>query len=758
MSFSSNNSSEGRVAASRHELDHKGHEDSPGEVQFSDVIRVLRRRSKVIAGSILVFVVIGALYCTLKTRRYSAVCQLAVYPEGADALSLGDLASGISGVGFDEKLGTQIQILKSKSLAWAVISDLRMDRSVAFAGHRSYFMRSVNVGAAPANIGDTPQARRNQLLELFAASLTVDSVPRTQAVEISFRSSDPILAREVVNHLTAAYSRRNFVTRFDNTMKASDWLTAQLVKLKSKVETEQANLSKFQRDTGIFGIDENNNLVLAKLDELSKELTEAEADRIVKEAKYRVAQSGNPELIGTLVPDSVLPVLRQQEADIKNELARASAEYGPRYPKVIQLTSQLQQVQEALHSEVGNIQERFRTDYQASSDTAKQFRAAFEDQKNQANQMSEGLGKYGIMKREAEAGSELYEDLTAKLQEAAVLASLKATSIDVIDSATTPTSPAEPDIPLTLMLSVILGAGMGLALAFLSEVLDTHLHSPDEIEQISGCPLLGVIPHIGKAGVKRQGERQPFKVIPPGADLGAKSGPALNHDSSFVVYLRPNSQTAEAFRTVRTAIMLASAGTPPRTILVTSALPGDGKSTISANLAATFTQTGARVLLIDADLRRGVIAKTSRIGVTFGLSGSLTGGGDWRTAVEASPEIPNLFILQAGIRPPNPAELLGSSEMSALIEQARAEYDHVVVDSPPVLAVTDSLVLGKRVDAVLVVARVGVTPRANIRRAAVALRSLDVPVIGVLVNDVGTGNAYYGYASKSYNGYYSDPE
>ena len=247
-----------------------------------------------------------------------------------------------------------------------------------------------------------------------------------------------MLAQEIVNHLVSAYTQRTFMTRYNDTMKASDWLSGQLAQLKSEVEESQSKLSKFQKQTGIFGTDENDNLVLSKLDDLSKELTDAEADRIVKEAKYRVAQSGNPELIGTIVPDSVLPVLRGQEADLKEQLAQANSEYGPHYPKVIQLGNQLAQVEKSLQTEIADIQERFHTDYQVSAGTEKQLRTAFDQQKQQAYDMSAGLDQYGILKREMESGNDLYEDLLKKLKEAGVVASLKAATVDVIDPATAP--------------------------------------------------------------------------------------------------------------------------------------------------------------------------------------------------------------------------------------------------------------------------------------------------------------------------------
>jgi succinoglycan biosynthesis transport protein ExoP len=468
------------------------------EISLSDLIRVLRRRKHIILISVAVVLLLGALYCALKTRRYEATADLAINPEGSDALDMGDITASLGGggLGFDQKLETQVRILKSDSLAWTVMSGLRLDQQPAFAGyHKWIFWGPYIVPPAPGNIEQTSAERRNQLLAGFRQTLTVQTIARTQAVEITFRSPSATLAREIVNHLVTAYTERTFMTRYNDTMKASDWLSGQLVQLKSAIEKSQSQLARLQRQTGIFGSDENDNLVLSRLNDLSKELTDAEADRIVKEAKYRIAQSGNPELLGNIVPDSVLPVLRGQQADLKTQLAQADAEYGPRYPKVIQLNDQLAEVEESLKTEIANIQERFHTDYEASAGAERELRSAFDAQKQQALNMSEGLDQYGILKREVESGNDLYEDLLKKLKEAGVVASLKAATVDVIDPATLPTRPVEPDVPLVLALSLLLGLAAGVACTFAAENLDNLIRSSEEVEILTGVPLFpGVSP------------------------------------------------------------------------------------------------------------------------------------------------------------------------------------------------------------------------------------------------------------------------
>lgn len=727
------------------------------EITLSDLIRVLRRRKQIIFTSVALVFLLGVLYCALKTRRYEAIADLAINPEGSDALDMGDITASLGGggLGFDQKLETQVRILKSDSLAWTVIGALRLDKQPTFAGKRKFaFFGPYSVGDAPDQVEQTGPQRRNELLARFRGALTVQTITRTQAVEITFRNADPNLAREIVNDLVSAYTQRTFMTRYNDTMKASDWLSGQLVQLKSTIQESQAKLSQLQKKTGIFGTDENDNLVLSRLSDLSKELTDAEADRIVKEAKYRVAQSGNPELLGIIVPDSVLPVLRGQQADLKTQLAQANSEYGPQYPKMIQLKSQLTQVEQSLQTEIADIQERFRTDYEVSAGAEKQLQSAFDGQKQQAYKMSEGLDQYGILKREVESGNDLYEDLLKKLKEAGVVASLKAATVEVIDPATLPTKPVEPNTSLVLALSILLGLAAGIACTFAAESLDNLIRSPEEVEVLTGAPLFGMIPHIkGMVPHNEPGRLKSSRHEGSPPWDGSKQG-------SLVTVLRPNSQASEGFRSLRTALLLASAGTPPKTVLIASALPGEGKTTVSMNIAAALTQRSARVLLVDADLRRGVLAERLEMAKNPGLSGSLTGAANWRDVIEALPNAPNLFVLQAGPRPPNSAELLGSAQMYELLEEWKSEYDHVIIDSAPCLVVTDAVLIAQKTDVVLLVSRLAVTPRRALHRASELLQSGEGRLTGIVVNDVRVAEHYYGYGYGygygKYHGYYTE--
>jgi capsular exopolysaccharide synthesis family protein len=702
-----------------------------------------------VIGATLFALLLGVAYCILATRRYQASTYMVINPEGSNAMDLGDLTArlGGGGLGFDERVATQIRVIQSQSLAWTVIKDLRLDKAPSFAGHRKYgLFGPLVLDKVPEDIESVNPGRHNSLISAFQNSLKVDVVPHTQEIQVSFLSSDPAVAREVVNHLTAAYQQRVFTTRFDDTLKASDWLSERLADLKRSIEDSQAKLATFEKQTGIIGTDENDNLVLSRLDALSKEVTDAEADRIVKEAEYRVAQTGDPDKIATIAPNTLVTSLRLQQEQLKAQLASLNQEFGAKYPKVLQLEDQLKQTNQSLSAEILNTQEHFRSQYEISAGAEAKIDKAFEDQKQKAYALSAGLDQYGIMKREVQAGSDLYEDLQKRIKEAGVIASLSAPTVDVIDVANLPTSPVSPKTSVVILLSLIGGLGLGGGLALAADALDNVVRNTDEMEALAGIPLWGYIPNL--------------------RDRSKKKLEATKTDPhSLVVQTRPKSYPSEAFRAVRTSILLASAGAPPKTILISSSVPAEGKTTISTNIAAALAQSGTQVLLVDADLRNGRL--NSRIGVpsSEGLSSSLAGVRSWRDFVEPVPDCPNLFCLPAGTPPPNSAELLGSEHMREQINEWKQEYGHVVIDSPPCLLVTDAVLLARWMDAVLLVTRVGTTPRRGLQHAVrLLLQSVETHSFGLIINDVsGSSGAYgygygYGHGSGAYPGYFSETE
>jgi succinoglycan biosynthesis transport protein ExoP len=541
-------------------------------------------------------------------------------------------------------------------------------------------------------------------------------------------------------------------------MQTSDWLQKQLTDLQIKVESSQEKLVHYQKEHEILGIDEKQNIITAKLDELNKELTAAESERMTKQSVYDLVQSGDADTIAAAATDnataqtngsSLLEKLREQQADLKIQVALLNTQFGPAYPKLVQLNSQLKEVGTQIQGEMKKIVARVRGDYMAAVQRESLLKAAMERQKQDANQLNESAIQYSILKRDLETNRTLYEGLLEKLKEAGVTAGLRSNNIRPIDLARVPESPIEPNVPRNMAFALAMGLSTGIGLAFLLDAVDNTVRTPEQAEVISSLPSLGLIPLGSKTAAQlTKGQRLAVTSSKEAVELVTQS--------------RPQSQMAESYRALRTSLLLTSLGAPPKIILVTSALPQEGKTTTSINTAIVLAQKGTRVLLIDADLRRPSIHKTLGMGPRTGLSNVLTGNATLQQAILRSPLLPNLSILCAGTPPPNPAELVASNEMKNVLTELRDQYDHIVIDTPPTLSVTDAVVMSPRADAVVLVIRSGQTTKQALRRSRDILMQVNARVAGVLLNAVDLDSPdyyyYYEYQGKYGHRYYREDD
>jgi capsular exopolysaccharide synthesis family protein len=601
-------------------------------------------------------------------------------------------------------------------------------------------------------------ARTSAVLANFKGSLQVSLIPNTRIIEIRYRSPDKNIAARVVNTLANTYVEQNFKTRFESTMQASDWLSKQLVDLQIKVETSQEKLVKYQKEHEILGIDEKQNITTAKLDELNRELTSAESARMEKESIYHLVQSGDSDSIaaaanvdgaarGSSANSALLEKLREQQVDLKIQVAQLSTQFGSSYPRLAQLNSQLKEVDAQIQTEMRKVAARLRGDYLAAVQRESMLRSALEQQKQEANKLNESAIEYSLLKRDVDANRTLSEGLLEKLKEAGVTAGLRSNNFRIVDVARVPTAPSGPNLLRNLAFALALGLSTGIGLAFLLESMDNTVRTPEQAQTISALPSLGMIP-LGSRSTRELGSREKLAL--------ASSKEAVE----LVTKSRPRSQMAESYRALRTSLLLTFAGGPPKVILVTSALPEEGKTTTSVNSAIVLAQKGTRVLLIDADLRRPSIHKTLGMGPKLGLSNVLTGTATLAQAIIPSTILPELFVLPAGTPPPNPAELLASAKMKDILTELRKDYDHIVIDSPPTLSVTDAVVMSTGADAVVLVIRSGHTTKPALRRARDILLQVNARVCGVLVNAVDLSSPdyyyHYEYQGKYGRGYYQE--
>ncbi len=715
-----------------------------------EYLRVLIKRKWLVVACVFGIFAAVAIASLRQTPVFDAVGRIAVNKSDSNLVNFKDSVP-VMDYYDPTDLDTEVRILQSDLLALQVIRQLNLDKRAAYGGESA--PKLPNLVADPLQ---NDSAHVSALLGGFKGNLHVALIPNTRIIEIHYRSTDPQLAANAVNTLAATYVEQNFKTKFESTMQASDWLSKQLVDLQMKVETSQEKLVQYQKQHEILGTDEKQNIITAKLDELNKELTAAESDRMQKEAIYRQTQSPDPEAVaaaiisdspggGAAPGSSLIDRLREQQANLKIQIADLSTQFGPAYPKVAQLNNQLKEIERQFQSETRKAVDRLRGQYLAAQQREDMLLAAFERQKQEANKLNESAIEYSLLKRDVDTNRQLYEGLLEKLKEAGVTAGLRSNNIKIVDAARVPTGPVEPNIPRNLAFALILGITSGVGLAFLLENMDNTVRTTEQAQIISALPSLGMIPLGSKSSHNGTGPRRLL--------------PSSNEAVELVTQARPQSQMAESYRALRTSLLLSSLGAPPRVIMVTSARPQEGKTTTSINSAIVLAQKGTRVLLVDADLRRPSIHKTLGMGPRSGLSNVLTGSATLAQVIAPSPNLPNLFVLAAGTPPPNPAELLASANMKEVLDELREQYDHIVIDTPPTLSVTDAVVLSPRMDAIILVIRSGQTTKQALRRARDILLQVNAHVTGVLLNAVDLRSPdyyyYYEYQGK-YSQYYQE--
>jgi capsular exopolysaccharide synthesis family protein len=564
----------------------------------------------------------------------------------------------------------------------------------------------------------------------------------TDIIRISFDSLSPKLSADVVNKMIAAYVQRSFETRFDSTRRVSSWLSGQLEDLKQQVQTSQEQVMDLQKRLGILGFDPNHSQINASVEQLSHAANEARIARILSESRYRMLSGMDPRTIGGTI-DSMpgttageLNSLRSQLAGAKANYAKLETDFGPNHPQSKAIKAQIDELTNQIGAEQNRLLQQARQSYLAARTNEDQTTAALEGEKSNAYKLRDDLVEYTLRQREFESNRSLYESLLQKLRTADVQAGLESLEIDVVDRAMLPAAPRLRATSTIILISMVFGLLAGIILAFLMESLDTGLRSIAEIESITQLPSLAIVPR------SRRSTQDQANLSTAMRNIGSLS--------------QPKSQFAEAFRALRTAIMLSNAGRPPKLILLTSATPAEGKTTAAGNLACILAQGDARVLLIDGDLRRPSIHHRFGLNGRTGLTTLLTGATTLDDSIQKIPEVPNLDILVSGPIPPFPTEMLSSEAMVKLLQHCGEIYTHIIIDSPPVLSVTDGVILARDSDAVVLVVRHGKSSKHIVRRARDLLIRAGAPLTGIVLNAVDLSSpeyyGYYGYSEYGYSG------
>jgi succinoglycan biosynthesis transport protein ExoP len=722
------------------------------ELTLREVGMMLMRRRRILYTSLAAFFVLAIIALIFSTRRYKSVGEIELQKDSPSSLGIQTEAADTPADALEMNMiiQTQAKILQSDSLALSVIEDLHLEQTQDFKPGWSpvgWILGLLTPAGQPdpkgASLEDSPH-RRIRVLKIFRKELTVKPVAGTRLIDVEYLSPDPQLAAAVVNHLLQGLIEKGFKARYDATIQATSWLGAQLGELRARTQELQARVVKLQQESGVFALGETDkdgkdqvySPTLEKLQMATQAEAQAQSNRILKGAINEVVKSGNAELISGLAGNaitggaasglttslSLIQNLRLQEATLQGQLQELSAKFGPAYPKLAEIQSNLTAVQSAIHAEVGRVAGRAHNDFAIAEQTEEKTRRDFYADKSEAEALNNKTIEYQMARQEADQTRSLYDDMSRRLKESGLLAGLHSTNISIVDWGRASDTPAKPVILLYLVCSILAGLIFGSVAALLRDVTDPRIQDLREISRELGPMPLCVLPY--------QKDRP---VLTAGVAWIEKSPlPALNSPQSLFV---------ESLRSLRTSLMLSRGGTPPRSVLVTSPLAGEGKSFLSWNLAILFAQQGKRVLLCDADLRHPWLHRNLETTPQVGLSTVLVDlPPDYgASAIIPVREVPGLSLIPAGPLPSYPAELLTSQHMAQLLRVWEVQYDLVIIDAPPVLCFTDAAVLSSLADSVLLLVRHQKTPSAALEKSYRMLEDVQAPggrKINIVVNGV----------------------
>jgi capsular exopolysaccharide synthesis family protein len=704
---------------------------------------VIRKRRVLLAVLAIGLAILGVAAGYKRGDRYTATGQIEIQPGSA-----ADLKESISSVlssgtaSLDTVIESDILILQSDTLLMKVAGTLKLQDDPVFLGSQKGTKTSKLGGQViPLLHGnlDDPYVRAN-IVKILRNNMTVARVPRTQMISISYKSRSPQLSASVVNALESEYIENNFVAHYSNTKQVSQWLTSQIEGLRTVVQDSQDKMVDLQKKLGISALDPQHSLIVQEITNLEKGVSDATQQRVLEEARYHMLQSLPPDQIqdsptplGTDGGQSLLTSLRSQRASAVSELARLQPVYGPNYRQIKQLNAQAQSLDREIVKQEQRVVNQAKDATGIAQAAESKATGMLESRVNELYGQRDDLVKYELLSQEYESNRHMYESILARLREAAVDAGLDSADITVVDLAPLPVAPSSMS-PVTMgMLGLFFGAFGGLALALLLEKMDTRMRDSRQIQDLLGLPAIAVVPQTNWKSTEKIMDFDPETA----------AGPEILWDS--------RSAFSESIRVFRTSIQLSSTSRQSRVIAVTSCQPGEGKSTLSTNLAAALAQGGKRVVIVDTDMRRPSLLWRLKLTGKRGLSEYLTGAETLQGITQTHSVLTTLDMIPSGSAPPLPADLLASEQMRELIDQLRERYEYVILDTPPALSVTDPLIVSSLADGLVLVIRQGVCTRAMLARASEIFHDVGIKVYGFVLNCVDASlPEYYGYL-----GYYS---
>lgn len=719
------------------------------EIHLLDYWKIVKRRKWTVVAVFAAVVVTAALYAFLATPIYQGTAQVLVDTEKNQTLDFADGAAVIQKRDPAEYFNTQREIMSSRLFADRVVRKLQLDKNPYFLEQKAKVQRDANSGlhALKRTIAGLFPERGKPLLpppdpaataeldpvltDILLGNLTAEAPQLSNVMRIKFTAAEPAVASSLANGVATTLIEHNLSLRVKPYQDAAEWLSARLVDSKAKVEESEKLLQRYREGTGVVSFESKESVITQQLQELVTQLVQTEARKQEAQVKYNQILSvvNSPERLAT-VPDImsniVIQGLRKDELDLQRQLSEVSEKFGEKHPQIIRLNSQLDTVRQSIVAEARKMLSTAKTELEIASNREASLRQTIAGQKQDVLDLSRKAIDFNVIAGESASNRQFYDLLLKKLQEASLSGGINVSNLQIVDFAVPPTEPVKPRRGLLLALAAFLGLLGGLFVAFFAEYMDDTVRTAADVERVLKLPFLDVVP-LSTAG-----------------------------DGPLFLASDPKSVVSESFRTIRTGVLLSMVDRPLQVILVTSAIPNEGKTTVSANLALAMVNSGERVLVVDTDLRRHNLHELFGLGSEPGLTNLLTAPATAGAIREVAGH-PGLSILTGGAQAPNPSELLGSARMKELIQGARGNFDRIILDAPPLRVFSDALVLSQIADGVILVTWGGNTPRPLIQQSVDSLRGVKANILGVVLNkiDVKEHSEYY---SPYYASYYAEPK
>ncbi|TMB71057.1 MAG: polysaccharide biosynthesis tyrosine autokinase [Deltaproteobacteria bacterium] len=767
------------------------------ETKILDYWKILVRRRRLLIQIFVISLLLGAYFNFTATPVYKATAMLKIEPLTPTVTGVGQIGTSSTpeGGGPYDYYQTQYKLLESRDLAARVIADLQLDKNKTFTTAsvtnpnaiprvQSWILGTLNSIISPvadffrarrdSSDGDTladsknhnaPSNRQQNNTNTLAVNpgwvgrymsfLRLNPIKNTRLVEIAFVTPNPTLSQMLADAHARGFIRMNLESRFQLTKEARDFLDGKNAELKQNLERSEDALNRFRQTHGVVSMEKGENIVLDRLVDFNRQLTAARAQRIEAESLYKVVENKSTQSLSQVMTQGMVPVLRSNLLALEAEKVKLASIFKPDHPRMIELNQQISEMTRSVNTEIKNVVRGIQESFFAARSKEEALQAEAQKQQQTALNLKEVGVQYAVLEEEVKVNRALYESVLKRLSETNVSNDIAVSNMQIVQSAERPRFPDSPNIPINLTIYAALGLFLGVGVAFALEYIDSHLNTPEHIWRAVDLNTLGVVPDLDSL------EHRPLISYAPASRaklLPTRMGqPQLeesgNRGKDLIVAHHPLSIYSEAYRTIRTALLLSQPGGNRKVILLTSPSPSEGKTATTLNLGIALAQDGYKILIIDADLRRG--SCHSRVGLRNhrGLSNVLGGEMPIEQLIQPT-SIAGLSLVTRGVCPPNPSELLGTRKMKELLTSLRESHDFILIDTPPAIAVSDAAILSSVADGIILVFHARKTTVHSARQVKERFDAVRGPILGVILNGINVEDPDYAYYRHYYGSDY----